>query len=502
MAGLAGLFGGGAPSGAMVYDPSQASSGDKLMMLGAMLKDIGSGGQTNNVIDARNMLLQRQLLGAQYGLMQQALGPDGGATGAGAAPSDGAPGASMPPTGSPPAGNAFASRQQKALAAMALLKGDAKGAWDIMHPDIMFAPDGTAISKTDPSVVGRRFANRVNVNGTIADLNDPGNTNRVIPEAPVKGAMPLYDNMGRVVDWSLPVGARAAIAGNAAATAAGQAPFDLVDVPRSDGSMVKMPRSQALALLSGGAGPQMPGGAVPGTVAPTPDSPVLGVTQSPAAAKLEGARAENQGKLESDMQGAHAAMQQVDDQTNMIRQNLHDMLGETQDPLTGQWVKTKPSMITGMSAGSGTDLIEHIPFVNQQAKDLAAKIETVRNGTSFNSLQAIKNALQAAGNGSGASVRMTDQTAKMLGEINGSLEQDQSAPQFEATVRRHLAQLDALDKARHDLFNSQYANIQTPAPGNTGPQPTAYPKRGPTVQHSAPSRDALVAEAKRRGLIH
>lgn len=286
-----------------------------------------------------------------------------------------------------------------------------------------------------------------------------------------KGQIPLYGPDGTLqgvknIDGSVRAAAEMAGA-TAGAQEAAKAAYDLVDVPRPDGSMVKIPRDIAARLLGGtGAGASgLPGSApgVPGGAAG------FGVTQTPAAAELAKARAGNQGKNESDIAGARSAMQQVDDQTNMIAQNLHDMIGETQDPNTGKWVKTKPSMITGLSAGSGTSLIEHVPFLNQPANDLGAKIETVRNGTSFNSMQAIKSAMAAAGDGGSGSIRMTDQTARMLGEINGSLNQNQSGPQFEATVRRHIAQLDALANARHGLFESQYQGVRPTTPGQTGP---------------------------------
>jgi hypothetical protein len=113
-------------------------------------------------------------------------------------------------------------------------------------------------------------------------------------------------------------------------------------------------------------------------------------------------------------------------------------------------------------------------------------------------MQAIKGAMAAAGDGGSGSIRMTDQTARMLGEINGSLNQDQSGPQFEATIRRHLAQLDALAKARHDLFESQYQGIRRPMPGQT--MPTAnYGK--PSAPTAAPPREAIIAEMRRRGLL-
>jgi hypothetical protein len=72
----------------------------------------------------------------------------------------------------------------------------------------------------------------------------------------------------------------------------------------------------------------------------------------------------------------------------------------------------------------------------------------------------------------------------MLGEINGSLNQDQSGPQFEATIRRHLAQLDALAKARHDLFESQYQGIRRPMPGQTMPTANYGKPSAPAAQSS------------------
>lgn len=352
------------------------------------------------------------------------------------------------------------------------------------QPDIQVV-NGVAYDRKSTKPGARIGVNLSNVNNRMVDTQNPDNANITVPQVD-KGQVVTYDARGNpigVMNLAGNADAQAQVAGaTAGATERAKAQYDLVDVPLANGSTVKVPRSLAANILGGGAGNSLPG---------------FGVSQSPAAKALAEDRAKSQGKLEADMQGARAAMGQVDDQTSMIRQNLHDMLGETQDPQTGKWVKTRPSMISGLSAGSGTDVIEHLPFLNQQAKDLAAKLDTVRNGTSFNALQAIKGAMAAAGDGSAASVRMTDQTARMLGEINGSLEQNQSPAQMEATIRRHLDQLDALDKGRHDLFAAQYADIQRPQPGSAAPKAPSYGKQS----QAAPSRAELEAEARRRGLI-
>ena len=496
---------------------------DYLTIIGAALKDASPGSSGENVLQARNMLAQRQMAQYQMGMMgrlgglfggqaqyqdgpspniatptvAQATAPAGdGAPTAGVGDLSGAMDQAAASAAPGPTQDAAAPFQyqlpqrvagtgpripnlgdptvQSTLAGLSVMNPElAKNIRENIvaaQPHIIIGPDGTAINDKDPTVAGRVFPKLGE--GIVPQRGDAGN---LIGSA----ALPGYTD---------------AAAGIAGATTGAQeqakAAFDLVDVPLSNGGIVKLPRSIAAAVLTrralAGGVPGVPGAATSGTPAVMSEiAPTLGASQTPAEAELAKARAATQGKNETDIAGARSAMQQVDDQTNMIAQNLHDMLGETQDPNTGKWVKTKPSMITHLSTGSGTDVIEHVPFINQQAKDLEAKIETVRNGTSFNSLQAIKNALAAAGDGGSGSIRMTDQTARMLGEINGSLNQDQSGPQFEATVRRHLAQLDALSTARHDLFGSQYQGIRRATPGQTGPTANYNSPSAPAAQ-SAP----------------
>lgn len=105
-----------------------------------------------------------------------------------------------------------------------------------LQPNVQVGPDGMAYDQKDPSVVGRRFRNPTAVANTVVDLNSPDNEDRVIPEAPVKGAMPVYDNRGRVTDWTLPAGAQATIGQASQADTTGRTMGTVFNNPNGDGS--------------------------------------------------------------------------------------------------------------------------------------------------------------------------------------------------------------------------------------------------------------------------
>jgi hypothetical protein len=71
--------------------------------------------------------------------------------------------------------------------------------------------------------------------------------------------MPVYDNRGRVVDWSLPQGAAGAIAGAAGAEsrgrAAGSAPYDFISVPGPDGAPRVVSKERAVGGVFSGQSP-------------------------------------------------------------------------------------------------------------------------------------------------------------------------------------------------------------------------------------------------------
>lgn len=228
------MFGGGAAAspGAQAaigqYDPSQATGADRMMMLGAMLRDTGSslrGGDSQGVLQMQQMLAQRQLMGSVLGSMD---GDQGGAppmlAGGAPGPQASTPMSAQPPTGGqpPPASTSAGPRlNQRALRVLSLVNPQAARALieqQKFQSETFVAPDGSVHLKYDPSMVGQVFGNPQAVNNTVLNMNDPRNVNRVIPSAPVAGAMPVYNNQGEVTDWTLPKGAQQAIAAAQAPT--------------------------------------------------------------------------------------------------------------------------------------------------------------------------------------------------------------------------------------------------------------------------------------------
>lgn len=125
------------------------------------------------------------------------------------------------------------------------------------QPHMMSAQDGTLVNDKSGKFEGMQFPKLDN--GIISQRGSNG-------ELLGASALPGY------------AGAAASIAGaTTAAQEREKAALDLVDVPQSDGSTVKMPRSRAVALLGGGVAPPTRGTAF----GPRPG---VGVTQSPADA--------------------------------------------------------------------------------------------------------------------------------------------------------------------------------------------------------------------------
>lgn len=138
--------------------------------------------------------------------------------------------------------------------------------------DMAQSSDGGFYNKHNPALAGTHTANRANVNNTVVDLNDPQNTNRYVPDAPVKGAQPVYDNTGRVVDWRMPQGALDALGSSAEATQRGQTVGTMLRVPlRGGGERLMMGRD----YMRGAGGSGSPGGGGGGD---------LGTSQAPADA--------------------------------------------------------------------------------------------------------------------------------------------------------------------------------------------------------------------------
>jgi hypothetical protein len=410
--------------------------------------------------------------------------PSGGPQGAGSDPSAGmaAPDASAPPaqpwTFQPPraipgTGRAPADlsdpqyRAALGVAAMAGVPG-AKELIDLAdksQPHIAFGPNGEAINDKDPGVIGRVFP-KVG-EGILTRRDAAGNLVGA-------GAIPGYAD------------AAASIAGaTAGAQEAQKSAYDLVDVPMPNGASVKLPRSIALAILAqratagggaggmGSAGPDAGGG---------PTTGALGTSQTPGdkalaeeLAKLQAARAMGQPK-------AVATLTDADRTADFSRDTIHDILGETKDPKTGKWVKTKPSQVNWATTGM-LGATEEIP--GTPAHDLKAKIDTILAQTAVSELQKMRDESPTGG----ALGRVTQQEINMLAAMRGSIEQTQSGKQLEASLRHHLEQLDKLAAIRDRLYAQQY-----PGSGDSSAATVSRPT-------APPPRAAIEAEMRHRGLL-
>jgi hypothetical protein len=265
-----GLFGSFKPNAA--YDPASLSGSDKMMLLGAMLRDLGSGNGPQTLLGTQQFLQNRQL-------SQRKLAAEQELAGMYAPGNPGSPGIlpvgdfkGMAPTPATPARMPSLSNPADVQKLLALGQQGANisPVIDILkanQPQIAFAPNGEAINTHDPGAVGRRFANPTNVNSTILDLNDPANLNRTVPTLD-KGQEFLYDQSGRPVairNMDGSVQAAAQMAGAVAGAQEGaKAGLDVIDVPLADGRTIKMSRGDYLQQIRGGS-----------------EAPGLGVAQSP-----------------------------------------------------------------------------------------------------------------------------------------------------------------------------------------------------------------------------
>lgn len=256
---LRGMFGAMAPQGGGA--PGAGGNwADKLMMIGTGLSDIADGEgpvRTMALMDMRRKAAQDQQLAA---MRQQAAGLFGGrASPSGASVQDMVSATMAGDQNGPtvrdvvgtPTSMMSIRDMAPVLANMQAAGLDIKPYLDIAQasaPSLKIGPDGTTYDERDPSNLNRRFRNPQAVNNTIVDMNNPDNEGYVVPSAPVAGSMPIYDNRGRVVDYYMPSGALGVIGAVEGAKAAGQAPFEFINVPTRSGA----PRTVSKARAAGG----------------------------------------------------------------------------------------------------------------------------------------------------------------------------------------------------------------------------------------------------------
>jgi hypothetical protein len=308
------------------YDPNAMSGSDRMMIISAMLSDLGRGDGPQNIMAVRQMMgnqaLQRQAQAAD----QDALGMFGRSAPAdpnaptpmmmparsiAASPQTGMPALNLPQINAAPApsgpqmpsiANAAdmarlvdAARRGSKVAPMMLDIAKANKAPD---PHWAYNTAGDAFNETADQAPAHA-ANLVSVNNVLTDTHNMKNENKFFPTLD-KGQEPVYDGRGNIIgvrtmDGAIKSQAELAQATStgteagkapfvgmnaeaaAGGTARGQAPFDLIDVPLPDGSTIKMPKSQYLAVQQHAAG--LTGAPHAGADAAAP--PGLGQTQTP-----------------------------------------------------------------------------------------------------------------------------------------------------------------------------------------------------------------------------
>lgn len=427
--GLLDFLRGSQPQGAGAYAPSKLGGSDKMMLIGSILSDLGNGEGPQRTLQTRSALMSQSAAAAKAAAQQGLLGALGQGQG------QGQPGASL---GDPATQRAFLQAAAGGVDIspyVSLLKAG--------QPDIAMGPDGNPFDQTDRSVLQKHFANRSAVNNTIVDLNDPENTDRVIPSAPVAGANAVYDNRGRAVDWKLPPGAVQAIgAAKGAETGAQEqqkAAWDLVDVPMADGSSVKMPRAMAAQRLTQQAG----GGGAPGE---------FGRTQTPAQRVAQEGAATTDVQRAASRPKAAAAMAALDAKTKVV----------------DDAISRAKKLVDNWSAGFGAKL-KGVP--NTRATDLAAELQTIGANIGFDELQTMRDNSPTGG----ALGQVANQELDALRSVISSLSQEQSPAQLTASLDR-VAQFrrDAAER-RKAAFGQTYGEERQAAPAQGGARHSAPP---------------------------
>lgn len=219
-----------------MFGKSGPGWGDTLSTIGAVLTDVGSGEGPRYTMALANQRKEAMKQARAMEAQQQLMGLFGGqaaASGVGGVP------------------NIADPRVAQAILMAKNAGADVDTALEIMKAgqvDVAIGPDGRPYNKRSPESMQMQFRNPQAVGNAIIDLNNPENEGYVVPDAPVKGAMPIYDNRGRVVDWQIPQGALGAISAVAGAEAGGKAPYEFVQVPTASGA----PRTISKSAARGG----------------------------------------------------------------------------------------------------------------------------------------------------------------------------------------------------------------------------------------------------------
>lgn len=257
------------------YRPEENTGSQKLMLIGSLLSDLGTGQGPQNLLQTQQYLAQQQ----QQARKQSALESLNGLF-AGQAPS--APGAmgfdqaaapgpyadGMAPAPHAPKPGRVPSLRDP-ITQQALLRAQQAGVDPATYIEILKASDagrkvevanGVAYNPYETKPGDRVGVNLSNVNGFQVDTQDPKNAGRFLPDLG-EGEEPLYDARGNVVGVRNLAGAVQALAQRegtkAGAVSAAQAPFEFQTYTDADGRPVLASKA-ALAGSQGIAGQNEP----------------------------------------------------------------------------------------------------------------------------------------------------------------------------------------------------------------------------------------------------
>ena len=457
-----GLFSAFKPDAAAQFSAGKNSGPDKMMLLGAMLRDLGSGNGPETLMGTQQFLAGRQAQQQKLAAQQRV----GGMFGGGAPQQSTAP---IMPVGDFAGAAPTPAPQPMGLREMAPMLAEAAAAGVDISPYVTMADkisrrvevaNGVAYDPMSTAPGARVGVNLQNFNGFMEDPNDPANRGKYRPRL-MDNATPLYDQNGQVVAQRLLDGTIQAMGDQARATEGAKAEFDLVDVPMPDGSTQKMPRSQAVTALGG------QGGATPG----------LGRSQSPAAQTLavEGARTE--ATRGAALPKAFAGLEDQARVTDFALETIDRILGVTIGP-DGKPVQAGNSMISGLSSGFGANLAG---VKGSPAYALEEAIRPLRAQIAFGELQKMRDNSPTGG----ALGQVAIEENRMLASMLGSLDPGQPPEQLAQNLLRARTELARIRDARVKAFEQTYS-------GQGAPRASAQ---------TPPSRAAVEAEARRRGLI-
>lgn len=236
----------------------------------------------------------------------------------------------------------------------------------------------------------------------------------------------------------------------------GKAAFDVIELQMPDGTTQQIPRDVAVQAimqsLIPGAGGQAPGG--------------IGRSRPPETTAYATDSAKAQAERDFTRPKAEAALSAMDAKTKLVDDAIARALGRV-----GGWTAGAGAMLSGLPGSP--------------AKDLQSDLETIKANLGFDELQTMRDNSPTGG----ALGQVAVQELEALRATISSLDQAQSPEALAASLRRVQEQRAGSAQRRREAFERTYS----------GSSASSAPRSAPSG--ARPSRSALEAEARRRGLI-